>query len=576
MNHDVVIVGAGLSGLCMAIGLKRTGVQDFVVLEKAGRAGGTWRDNTYPGAGCDIMALLYSFSFAPSRMWTRTYAGQREILDYIDRVIADFELAPYIRLNTEAVRYTFDQATDRWRIDTADGYVLTARIVVTAQGPLHHPHIPDLSGLSTFAGPVFHTARWDHSVDLTGKRVAVIGTGASSVQLVPQIAKIAAHVSVFQRTPHWIIPKHDRPISANQRTLLRLLPFLQRARRYALYWFYESTIPGFVNPKYQKSLQALASGHLARKVRDPELRRKLTPSYVVGCKRILVSNDYYPTLECLDVDLVTDPIQEVAPDAVVTGDGARHKVDVIILATGFKIYESTMDVTGRATLAEAWKDGAEAYLGMMVAGFPNFFWLLGPNSGGGNQSLIFTIEAQVRYILGCLKLMGRTDSRAIEVRPHIQARFNKWAQQRLRRSVWNTGCHSWYLDANGVNRALWPGSSLLYWRRTRRPKVDDFILTPFEGDLDETHRSAAVVTANGAEIPVEVHLTGHLQPIDGSYQWYGRIQRNPEITALHESGLREVTVRLPGGKASNARLTEIDPWGNVRVTGTGRPPFPTH
>jgi cation diffusion facilitator CzcD-associated flavoprotein CzcO len=579
MRHDVVIIGAGFAGLCMAIKLKEAGIHDFVVLEKGDRVGGTWRDNTYPGAGCDVMSLLYSFSFAPNRRWTRMYAGQREILEYIDTIVADYQLKPYIRLNTEVTGYTFDSATDRWSVRTARGEVIDARIVIAGQGPLHRPKIPDLPGLSTFAGPVFHSARWDHSCSLEGKRVAVIGTGASAVQFTPKIASQAAQVSVFQRTPHWVIPRPDRPLTTFERTLFRAFPVAQRLYRHMIYWFYESTIPGFLNPKYMTKLQALARSHLRRQVRDPELRRKLTPDYVIGCKRILVSSDYYPALCRSNVDLVTDGIAEIEPDAIVTSSGARHEVDAIILGTGFHVTDGgeSMNLTGRngKTIKEAWRDGSAAYLGMAVAGFPNFFMLLGPNSGGGNQSIIFMIEAQVRYIMSVLMRMGREDARAIEVHQDAQDRFNRWVHRRLAKSVWNAGgCKSWYLDAQGVNRAIWPGSSVSYWWRTRRPNMRHFTLTPQEDDIDETHRSPAVLSVDGTEIDVEVHLAGHIQPIDGSYRWYGRIAANPEVTALHRAGRTTVSVRLPGGAARQGRLTELDPWGNARVTGTGHPPFP--
>jgi cation diffusion facilitator CzcD-associated flavoprotein CzcO len=579
MRHDVVIIGAGFAGLCMAIKLKEAGIHDFVVLEKGDRVGGTWRDNTYPGAGCDVMSLLYSFSFAPNRRWTRMYAGQREILEYIDTIVADYQLKPYIRLNTEVTGYTFDSATDRWSVRTARGEVVDARIVIAGQGPLHRPKIPDLPGLSTFAGPVFHSARWDHSCSLEGKRVAVIGTGASAVQFTPKIASQAAQVSVFQRTPHWVIPRPDRPLTTFERTLFRAFPVAQRLYRHMIYWFYESTIPGFLNPKYMTKLQALARSHLRRQVRDPELRRKLTPDYVIGCKRILVSSDYYPALCRSNVDLVTDGIAEIEPDAIVTSSGARHEVDAIILGTGFHVTDGgeSMNLTGRngKTIKEAWRDGSAAYLGMAVAGFPNFFMLLGPNSGGGNQSIIFMIEAQVRYIMSVLMRMGREDARAIEVHQDAQDRFNRWVHRRLAKSVWNAGgCKSWYLDAQGVNRAIWPGSSVSYWWRTRRPNMRHFTLTPQEDDIDETHRSPAVLSVDGTEIDVEVHLAGHIQPIDGSYRWYGRIAANPEVTALHRAGRTTVSVRLPGGAARQGRLTELDPWGNARVTGTGHPPFP--
>jgi cation diffusion facilitator CzcD-associated flavoprotein CzcO len=554
----ILIVGAGFAGLCMAIGLKQAGMHDFVILEKAGRVGGTWRENTYPGCGCDVMSLMYSYSFAPNRQWTRMYARQGEILDYIERTADDYGVTGHIRFDTEVTGYDFDDAADEWRVSVAGGGTLRAQVVVAGPGPLHRPHIPDLPGLETFTGSTFHSARWNHDEDLAGKRVAVIGTGASAVQFIPQMAKSAARVEVFQRTPHWVIPKLDRRISGVEHRLFRAVPAVQRAYRNAIYWGHESIIAAFMNPKLMTGLEAVARRHLARQVHDPGLRARLTPDYTIGCKRILVSSDYYPALQRDNVSLVTDAISAVTGQGITTADGATHEVDTIIFGTGFHVTDALNDdhLVGRdgLTIQEAWQDGIEAHLGVSVAGFPNFFFLLGPNSGGGNQSIIFMIEAQVRYILGCLRLLAAEGGRRIEVRASVQREFNRKIHKRLAGSVWNAGgCESWYLDDKGFNRAAWPGSSASYWRRMRAPHRNDFDIAGAD-EAPETHRGPATLIAGDAEIPVEVHLAGHIEPIDGSYRWKGRITAHPEVTALHKAGTNQIRIRIPGGTESPARL----------------------
>ncbi|MQA84040.1 MAG: SidA/IucD/PvdA family monooxygenase [Streptosporangiales bacterium] len=463
----------------MAIELKRAGRYDFVVLEKAEEVGGTWWENTYPGCGCDIRSLLYSYSFEPKHDWSRMFAGQGEILDYLKGCADRYELWPYIRFGVEVTGVEFDDATESWQVFTADGETYPARAVVAGMGPLHQPRYPEIPGLERFRGTTFHSAQWDHGYDLAGKRVVVIGTGASAIQFVPRIADRVDHLTVFQRTPPWIVPQPDRRLSAAEHRLFRRFPSLQRAYRHLIYWEQEAMGLGFTRPRLIRSAQALARRHIRRQIPDPELRRKLTPDYTLGCKRVLVSSDYYPALTRPDVDLVTEPIAEVREHAVVTRDGTEYPVDAIIFGTGFHVTDKfdSAHIVGRNgyKIQDAWRDGMEAYLGVAVAGFPNLFLLLGPNSGLGHNSMVFMIEAQTRYILQCLETLDRSGGRSIEVRPDVQSTFNRRIQGRLKSAVWSAGgCVSWYLDENGVNRTIWPGSTVGYWLRTRRLRRGDY------------------------------------------------------------------------------------------------------
>ncbi|MBF6330739.1 flavin-containing monooxygenase [Nocardia transvalensis] len=481
-DPEVLIVGAGMAGLGMAATLRNAGITDFVVLEKASEVGGTWRVNTYPGCSCDVLSMMYSYSFAPYSGWSRLYAEQPEILDYIRRVVKDFALGAHLRFDSEVVSYHFDDAADRWTVRTRAGEVYRPRVVVVCHGALHRPYIPDFPGRERFTGPVVHTARWDPSIDVTGKRVAVIGTGASAVQLVPAIAGRAAHVTVFQRTPHWVLPKMNRAIGDRERALLSAVPGLRRVYRNVAYWTHEVPVAGFMNPRLLSILQWAALRHLRKQVPDPELAAKLVPDYTIGCKRILLTSDYYPALTRPDVDLITSPIAEFDPRGIRTADGILHDADVIVLATGFDTDNrcAREDIAGRdgLTIQQAWRDGMRAYLGMSVAGFPNLFMVMGPNSGGGAQSILFVIEAQVRYIAKCLRLMRKYRATRIEVRPEVERAFNDRLHARLSRSVWNSGgCDSWFLDHTGHNRQCWPGTGTSYWWATRTPKRRSFLLT---------------------------------------------------------------------------------------------------
>ncbi|MFC4058172.1 flavin-containing monooxygenase [Planomonospora corallina] len=477
----ITIIGSGFAGLCTGIKLKEAGYHDFVILEKADELGGTWRDNTYPGCACDVPSHMYSFSFELNPRWSRMFSPQEEIWDYMRACAARHGLGPHLRFGKEVVSLEYDDAARHWRVGTADGETFTTNAVVSGIGALHIPSFPDIPGRERFRGPAFHSAGWDHSVDLTGKRVAVVGTGASAIQFVPEIAERAAHLTVYQRTAPWIQPKPDFALPERAKRLLEL-PGAARALRGAIYWALETRAVGFaVDPRLMRVHEALARRHLERQVADPELRAKLTPDYTIGCKRILLSSDYYPALTRENVDLVTDRITEIREDSVVDATGRRTGADVIVYGTGFKVVDALNEqhITGRGGLKiqDAWQDGVEAYHGVTVSGFPNLFFLLGPNTGLGHNSVVFMIESQVHYVLECLRLLSRSRARALDVRPGAQRAFNDRLQRRLSALVWNEGgCRSWYLDERGVNRTTWPGFTFEYWARTRRVKPGDYEL----------------------------------------------------------------------------------------------------
>ncbi len=471
--HDAVVVGSGFGGLGAAIELARRGVQDVVLLEKADDLGGTWRDNRYPGCACDIPSHLYSFSYAPSAQWSRAFAEQPEIWGYLRRVADHFGVAERIRYGEELVEARYDDGV--WHLTTARGSRLSTRSLVLATGALSEPSIPTFDGLESFAGNVFHTAQWpdDDASAIDGRRVVVVGTGASAIQSVPRLAIRATHLTVLQRTPAWVVPKGDRQIGRRERQWLERLPWLNWLVRAGVYWRNESRVLAFTaRPGALRAVEVLGRAYLRRQVHDPATRAALTPTYRMGCKRILISNDYLATFNRPDVSLVTAPIACIEPNAVVTTDGRRHPADTIVLSTGFKAtdpYERlTVRGAGGRTLREAWAAGMQAHLGVTVAGFPNLFLVVGPNSGLGHNSMIFMIEAQTRYLAECIAVRDRAGARSVSVPQRVQDTFNAELERRSSRTVWATGCHSWYLDRFGKNRALWPSSSIDYWRRTRR------------------------------------------------------------------------------------------------------------
>jgi len=471
-TSDIAIVGAGFAGLGAAIQLKRAGYHDLVIVEQATEIGGTWRDNSYPGCACDVPSHVYSYSFALNPDWTNTFSGQAEIWDYLRRCAQREGLGPHLRLGCRFEGARWDETEQRWRITTSAGEHV-ARVLILATGPLSVPSVPDIPGLESFAGTVVHSARWRHDHDLTGRRVAVVGTGASAIQIVPSIQPLVAHLSLFQRTPAWIMPKRTRPITRFERALFRHVPGAQRVVRIGAYWLRELQAVGFLHPAVNRFGQRIALAHLRRQVPDPRLREKLTPTYVMGCKRILLSNDYLPAVAQSNVELVTEPIREVRPDGVVTADGQLHEVDTIILSTGFHVTDPPIFgvVTGRdnRTLADAWTPTMRAHRGTMVAGFPNLFVLLGPNTGLGHTSVVLMVESQLRHVRNVLDHADRRGVEALEPTPEAQRRWTELVDRRMRGTVWvSGGCASWYLDATGRNSTLWPGYATGFRLRLRR------------------------------------------------------------------------------------------------------------
>jgi cation diffusion facilitator CzcD-associated flavoprotein CzcO len=479
-RHKIVIIGSGFGGIGMGIGLRKAGFDDFVILEKATDLGGTWRDNRYPGCACDVPSPLYSFSYQLNPDWSRLFAPQQEIWEYLRGCAAKYGIDEHIRYGSRVESMEWDDADRLWTVRTAEGKRYRARAVVSGAGALHIPSYPEIPGIDAFGGDSFHSSRWDPAVSLAGKRVAVIGTGASAIQLVPAVATQAGRLTVFQRTPPWIQPRPDVAIPPGTRTTLRAVPGAARALRYAVYWAMETRALGFaVHPRLMAPMEGIARQHLERQVADLGLRTRLTPDYTIGCKRILLSSDYYPALQRPNVDLVTDPIGAVIPSGVVTADGVTHEADVLIFATGFRVVDAAteLNVTGRGgvKLGDAWAACVEAYRGVTVPGFPNFFLLLGPNTGLGHTSVVFMIETQVQHVLSCLRILSRQKGGTIEARLLVTRNYNDSLQRRLRRAVWSAGgCRSWYLDDAGVNRAIWPGFSFEYWARTRRARRRDY------------------------------------------------------------------------------------------------------
>ncbi len=468
----IAIVGAGFAGLGLAVRLREAGIEDFVVLERADEVGGTWQANTYPGCQCDVPSHLYSFSFAPNPSWSRTYSRQPEIWGYLRRVAAQHGLYPKIRFGHELTAASWDDERLRWSVQTTRG-AWSAELLIDATGPLSHPQIPRIRGLRRFEGTIFHSAEWDHDHDLTGERVAVVGTGASAIQFVPQIADRVGQLHVFQRTAPWILPHGDRPTTRVERMLYRALPFTQKAVRAGVYWSRESMVGGFTkHPKLMGGAERIARAHLRRQVRDPELRRRLTPRFRLGCKRILLSNRWYPALARPNVELVSEAIRGIRGTTIELADGTEREVDTIILGTGFHVTDppTAALVRGRdgRTLAERMAEGVQAYLGAAMSGMPNFFKLIGPNTGLGHSSMVFMIESQLRYVMDALRVVDEQGIAAFEVRPEAMAAYNEQIQSKMPGTVWMTGCASWYLDADGNNRTLWPDYTFRFRHKTRR------------------------------------------------------------------------------------------------------------
>ena len=499
--HEVLIVGTGFSGIGQALALREAGIHDLVLLEKTPAergVGGTWRDNTYPGCACDIPSHMYSLSTDPNPAWSRSYSPQPEIRAYLERVAREHRLHEDVRWSTEFTGATWDEETRTWTVHTSAGDH-RCRFLVSGVGALHLPSIADLPGAERFRGETFHSAQWRHDVDLRGKRVVVVGTGASAIQFVPQIAPLVGQLTLFQRTPAWVLPKGDHPIGRWRQRLFAKAPAVQRAYRGAVYAALESRAIGFMSrPELLRPAEWLARKHIEASISDPELVDRLTPRYSLGCKRVLVSNDYYPALARPNVDVVSSGIREVTETGVVDHDGVEHPADVIIHGTGFHVTDAFdgLTITGRAgrTLRESWHEhGMRTHYGMTVTDFPNLFLLLGPNTGLGHNSVVFMIECQARYVAQAITAVYAAGCSGLDVRSSVMARSDAAVQHRLRKGIWTRGgCTSWYLDSSGVNRTIWPGFTLRYWAETRRFRGDDFEFFGRAADFPEEFRTRAV------------------------------------------------------------------------------------
>lgn len=471
---EIIVIGCGFAGLCLGMQLRRAGIESFLILEKGSDVGGTWRDNSYPGAACDVPSFQYCFSFEPKTDWSRKWSPQPEILEYIRHCANEYELLPKVRLGTEVESARYDEALGRWLVRTKAGEELRARVLVSAVGQLNRPHVPDLEGLPTFGGPWFHSARWRHDVDLSGKSVAVVGNAASAVQFVPEIARSASHLDVFQRSANWIMPKKDLAYSEREKARFRRFPALAWLYRFLLWAALELWFPVLRSSRILGWLaRTRARMHLENQVSDSALRKALTPDYPIGAKRILITDDYYPALVRKNVRLVTEPIARITPVGIETRDGKVHPADVLVLATGFEStsFLAPMDIIGRdgRSLNDAWRDGAEAYLGLTVSGFPNFFMMYGPNTNLGHHSILFMLECQTRYIIRCVRELARRRARSLDVLPEVLASYNRRVQKELAGTVWARIDASWYKTKTGRITNNWYGPVWRYWLATRRP-----------------------------------------------------------------------------------------------------------
>jgi cation diffusion facilitator CzcD-associated flavoprotein CzcO len=471
VDTTVTIIGAGFAGVCLGIKLSRAGIP-FVILEKASAVGGVWRDNVYPGAACDVPSHLYSFSFEPSHDWSRAFGRAGEIRSYIETCARKYGVLDHVRYDSEVTAASFDEDSGRWRLTVADGTGIETRFLVPATGQLSMPAEPGVPGLDTFEGAVFHSARWDHEYELAGKRIAVIGSGASAIQFVPQIVDGVAQLYLFQRSAPYVMPKPDRPYTSLEKYVYRNFPATLAASRTRKYLYHEARVIPMTKGRGLPLIRSLFRRHLRKQVPDPRLRRRLTPTYPLGCKRVLISNDWYPAITRPNVEVLSTGLAEVRPHAVVGADGSEREVDGIIFGTGFAASDllAPMTITGLHGLdlrRDAWRDGPEAYLGMTVTGFPNMFILYGPNTNLGHNSIIYMLESQTDYVLSAIRHLGVHGHGWANVRPEVQARYNDEIQRLLSTTVWEAGCTSWYRAANGRNTSNWPSFTTDYRRRTR-------------------------------------------------------------------------------------------------------------
>ncbi|MFR9770847.1 flavin-containing monooxygenase [Nocardia sp. SC052] len=488
-HAKTIIIGSGFAGLGLAIRLTQQGRNDFLVLERGSDVGGTWRDNTYPGAACDVPSHLYSYSFALNPNWSRSFSRQGEIQQYIQDVSKRYDVRDKHIFDCDVTSACWNDETALWEIESTKGS-FTANTVVSAVGALCEPALPDIKGIGEFEGEIFHSARWNHDADLTGKRVAIIGTGASAIQIVPAIAPKVGHLDVYQRTAPWLLPRLDRPYTKAERMAFKYVPGLQRLSRAAIYAARETQVVGLAKvPALMQLFEAIAKAKLRHEIRDPQLRAKVTPNFRIGCKRMLISNDYYPALSRPNVDVVTDGIAEVRANSIVTEDGTEREIDALIVATGFHVTDSPTynTIAGRdgRTLAEVFDEiGQQGYKGSAIANYPNLFFLLGPNVGLGHTSMVYMIESQINYIADALATIDRLDLRTVEVRRDVQDAYNADLQAKLAGSVWLTGgCSSWYLDKHGNNTTLWPDFTFEFRRLTKTFDVAAYDISISRADL---------------------------------------------------------------------------------------------
>ncbi|MDR7087953.1 cation diffusion facilitator CzcD-associated flavoprotein CzcO [Aeromicrobium panaciterrae] len=480
IKKDIVIIGTGFSGMGAAMKLRDSGREDFVVLEKAHDVGGTWRDNTYPGCECDIPSHMYSFSYELNNDWSKSFSGQAEIWAYMRKVADEKGIRPYITFGVEVTGASWDDQRKVWTVKT-NGEDYEARVVIAGVGGLHIPNVPEIKGADSFEGPKFHSAGWDHTVDLKDKKVVVIGTGASAIQFIPIIAQETGHLTVFQRTPAWVLPKKDKPTPEWRKKVFAKVPGATRAYRNALYWALEARAIGFNgHVKILPVAEKIVKRYLAKKIPDPELRAKLTPDYRLGCKRVLQSNTYYPTFLRDDVTLNTDGVAEIVNDGVIDANGVKHEADIIIYGTGFHVIDAFdyLDVKGKdgVNLADQFREhGTETYMGMTIHGFPNLYFMLGPNTALGHNSVVFMIEQQTKYIVKMLDEMDKRGAVSANATLPAQTEFNKEIQKLVEKGIWTQGgCTSWYLDSHGKNRTIWPKFTFQYWWETRKVEAKDF------------------------------------------------------------------------------------------------------
>ena len=488
----VAIIGAGFGGLAAAIRLRQQQIDDFIMLEKSDDVGGTWRENRYPGAACDVQSHMYSLSFAPKTDWSKRYAEAPEIFQYIQDITRDYQLRQFIRFNTEVIGAYYDEHRYLWRIELASQEILEAQFVIFASGPLHVPQIPHIQGIEKFQGKVFHSSQWDHQYNLENKTVASVGTGGSAIQYIPEIAPTVKQLYVLQRSAAWVIPRDERKYARFEKHLFAHQNWIRRLHRARLYWSNESRVIPIVKPMAMRYAQKLGQAFIRFQVKDKTIAQKLTPDYIMGCKRILISNKYYPTFNRKNVELITEQIQELTEDSIITQDGKKRKIDCLIYGTGFvtdpRIYLKQFPCIGQhgQSLSEVWENGAESYYGVSIKGFPNLFQLLGPNTVLAHNSVLFMIEAQIEYILQLIQLVDRTQTQAAVVKDEIQDKFNDRVQRMLEGTVWQSGCTSWYQQNGGKNFSLWPTYTWRYWVETRQVNPADY---HFLGDAS-TSRAA--------------------------------------------------------------------------------------